>query len=245
MDPNSPTRPRSWAERGYGYRAEARFVPNWREHAKQLDRNARARIMAQAEALERRTKAPQAQWSARPGRARVLGALMRRFFNTSTGLCCPSYDALQEATGLCRQTIAHALARLERAGIIRIVRRLCRQWVERVNPATGQTERYIGTTQTTSLYTLHEPGAWADHLPAPDGRRAPFPATRQLSLLVSGALTWSCNGKLSLAGREEPLHNPPHIGPSPLGATLARLGSAMRERMALVRRLQPPVGSLL
>jgi hypothetical protein len=34
----------------------ARFIGDWREHCRPSDRNARARIMALAEALERRTK---------------------------------------------------------------------------------------------------------------------------------------------------------------------------------------------
>jgi helix-turn-helix protein len=180
-------------------------VGDWREHCRPLDRNARARIMALAEGLERRSKVA----GRRNGQLgltglAVLRALLMRFLNRGTGLCYPSYEAIRQETGLCRAAIAHAIARLERTGIVRIVRRLCRQWVERVNPVTGQPERYLGTTQTSSLYALHEPGAWADHLPLPTGRRAPFPAPRQLALLERGALTWSCNGKLSLASREEP-----------------------------------------
>jgi hypothetical protein len=49
-----------------------------------------------------------------------------RFHNRKTGLCYPSYDALQATTGLCRQSIAVALDRLERAGVLRITRRMVR-----------------------------------------------------------------------------------------------------------------------
>ena len=84
----------------------------------------RVRLIFQAEALERRTKAP----GARDG---VLGAtgvqllktLAFRFFNSARGAAWPSYDTLQRVTGRCRQTIARAIRRLEDAGIITVARR--------------------------------------------------------------------------------------------------------------------------
>jgi hypothetical protein len=104
--------------------------------------------------------------------------------------------------GICRQPIANGLARLEQTGIVKIVRRLVRARVDRISPITGEPESFIGTVQTTSLYSLHRPGAWADHLERPAGRRAPFPCKRQLDLLQAMALSWKT--KLSLAGRKEP-----------------------------------------
>jgi hypothetical protein len=162
--------------------------------------------MALAEALERRTK-PAGRRSGVLGYIglQVLRTLLFAFMNRTTGLLCPSYRALEESTGLCRQSIGKALACLERAGILRIVRRLCRQWVERINPLTGQPERYVGTTQATSLYSVHEPGAWANHLARPAGRRAPFPSPRQMSLLERMQLTWNHRLQLSPRDREKPL----------------------------------------
>jgi hypothetical protein len=55
----------------------------------------------------------------------VLRALLLRFHGRQ-GLCVPSYDALQRVTGLCRASIARALARLEDAGVVQITRRLVR-----------------------------------------------------------------------------------------------------------------------
>ena len=72
-----------------------------RQHCRPLDRNERVRVIVAAEALERRTKAP----GARNG---ALG-----FHNRASGLCCPSYGALQAATGFCRQSIANALKRAD------------------------------------------------------------------------------------------------------------------------------------
>ena len=83
-----------------------------------------------------------------------------------------------------------------------------RQRIERISPITGLPEAYTGTTQTSSLYSLHRPGAWAEHLPVPRARPAPFPCRRQLDLLARMALTWKARldlSKQSLAGGKEPL----------------------------------------
>jgi hypothetical protein len=190
------------------YRHGATFVADWRPHCRALDRNERARILVLAEALERRTKLP--------GRRNgllgyvglsVLRCLMFAFLNARHGLCCPSYAALEERTGLCRSSVATGLARLERCGVLKIVRRLVRQRVERISPLTGQPEWYVGTTQATSLYSLHRPGAWADHLAVPAARPTPFPCRPQLDLLQRMALTWRTRlelGEQSPRGREEP-----------------------------------------
>jgi hypothetical protein len=197
------------------FRHTAVFCPDWRPHSRILDRNERAKIMALAEALERRTK-PAGKRNGVLGHVglTVLRCLMFGFLNAKTGLCCPSYQTLQVRTGLCRQSIANGLARLEQTGLIKIVRRLVRERVNRISPITGEPESYVGTVQTTSLYSLHRPGAWSDHLERPSGRRTPFPAKRQLDLLQAMALSWKT--KLSLSDRQK--------GPSPANQ-IARLMS--------------------
>jgi hypothetical protein len=190
------------------YRRGAQFIADWRPHARVLDRNERAKILVLAEALERRTKLP----GRRNGLLgyvglQVLRTLMFAFLNARNGLCCPRYAAIMDRTGLCKASVAAGLARLERCGIIKIVRRLVRQRVERISPLTGQPEWYVGTTQATSLYSLHRPGAWADHLAVPPARPTPFPARRQLDLLQRMALTWRTRlelGEQSPRRREEP-----------------------------------------
>lgn len=189
------------------YRHGAQFIADWRPHARVLDRNERARIIFAAEALERRTK----HAGRRNGLLgyvglQVLRCLMFGFLNARNGLCCPSYTAIMKRTGLCKSSVAAGLARLERSGIIRIVRRLVRQRVERVSPVTGLCEAYVGTTQSSSLYSLHAPGAWAEHLTVPPARPTPFPCRRQLDLLERMALTWRTRldlGKQSLPCREQ------------------------------------------
>jgi len=89
-----------------------------------IDRNQRARLIFCAEAHERRTK----QWGKRggdlmPSGIQVLRCIAFRFLNLVRGAAWPSYDALQEATGLCRQCIADAIKRLEAAGFLIVTRR--------------------------------------------------------------------------------------------------------------------------
>jgi len=189
------------------YRHGARFIGDWRPHCRALDRNERARIVFLAEALECRSK-PAGRRNGLLGYVglSVLRALLFGFLNPASGLCCPGYAALERRTGLCRQSVANGLARLERAGILRIARRLVRQSVRRVSPLTGEPELYVGTTQATSLYAFRRPPAYAEHLTLPIGRKAPFPPPRQLELLESMQLFWRT--KLSLRGRENP---PPRV----------------------------------
>jgi hypothetical protein len=183
------------------FRHTAVFCSDWRPHSRILDRNERAKVLFLAEALERRTK-PEGRRNGQLGYVglAVLRALMFGFLNHKTGLCCPGYAAMQAKTGLCRASIANGLARLERTGIVQIVRRLVRQRVDRVSPVTGLPETYVGTTQATNLYSLHPPGPWADELERPAGRRAPFPTRRQLSLLEALSLSWQQSSR----GREKP-----------------------------------------
>jgi hypothetical protein len=151
--------------------------------------------------------------------------LLFKFMDRTTGYLCPSYRRLSKETGYCRQAVGHGIARLERAGILRIVRRLCKQWVKRISPVTGQPEEYRGTTQATNLYSVHKPGAWADHLTLPIGRRAPFPSP---NLLEQGQLTWkNClNLKPSLPSREKPLNRSFNALADALDAFAARFQKA-------------------
>ena len=89
-----------------------------------IDRNARARLLFQAEALDRRTHLPGQHGGClkRTGLA-VLKALLFHFANVVTARCDPGYDALARAAGVARSTVAVALRRLEAAGLLERVRR--------------------------------------------------------------------------------------------------------------------------
>lgn len=111
---------------GQKFRNNARFVMDMRTLCSRLDRNAKAKLLHKCEVLERSTK--------RKGRRNgvigvpgltVLRSLLLRFHGPS-GVCCPSYTTLQRTTGLCRQSIATALLRLESVGVLRVTRRLQR-----------------------------------------------------------------------------------------------------------------------
>ena len=89
---------------------------------------------------------------------------------------------MQRVTGLCRQSIAAAVARLETAGVLVILRRLCRQRVTRTSPWTGLPEEIETTTQATSLYRIGAPGAYAAHLRLMPSKPAPFPSRKRQRL---------------------------------------------------------------
>lgn len=137
------------------YRRGALFVRDPLGHSTPLDRNQRARLLFIAEGLDRATKAK--------GRRNgvlgyvglvVLRCLLLRFHNAKTGLCCPSYSAIQEATGLCRQSIASAMQRLVASGLLGIVRRLHRVVCDGV----------VRCQQATNLYRFTIP---AGPIPVP------------------------------------------------------------------------------
>jgi hypothetical protein len=179
------------------YRRGARFVMDPRQIFRPLDRNAIARILYLADLLERRTK-PKGRRNgvlSQPGLV-VLRTLLLTFLNRSDGRCDPSYTTLQGKTGFCRGTIAAALARLERAGVLRITRRLVRMRVTELGRS------YIACVQDTNAYAMHEPSSEADALPMPEPRRRPFPwRPRPLN-------------QPSLFPREEPSEIPKQLGPA-------------------------------
>ena len=92
-----------------------------------LDRNDRARLLAHAEALDRRTRLPGQHGGVlkRTGLA-VLRALVLRFQNARSGRCDPSLEALAEASGCSRSTVVEALRRLLTAGLVAWCRRMIR-----------------------------------------------------------------------------------------------------------------------
>jgi hypothetical protein len=141
---------------GNKYRRNSQFIDP-RQHCRSVDRNTKARVIFLAEALERRTKAP----GKRGGclgyvSLIILRALLLRFANGKDGLCCPSYTELECYTGLCRQSIANGLKRLEACKILKIARRLTREVVNGV----------VMVRQATNAYAFVVPAA-GQHFEAP------------------------------------------------------------------------------
>lgn len=135
--------------RGYSYRGGARFVMDVASCCTPLDRNERARLMHQAEGIERRTKAKGRKSGilGQTGLA-VLRTLLLQFANRGTGLCCPSIEAIRAKTGFCKQTVIKAIRALEAVGLIRAVRRLVRRVIDGV----------VRAVQGTNLYSFHLDG---------------------------------------------------------------------------------------
>jgi DNA-binding MarR family transcriptional regulator len=138
------------------YRREARFVMDLAAVSTKLDRNQRARLLHQAEALERSTKAKGRKSGVlgQTGLA-VLRALVLGFANRATGLCIPSIQAIREKTGFCKQTVVKAIRALETVGLIVVTRRLIRRYVDRGGFAM------LTTVQGSNVYAfsrVHETG---------------------------------------------------------------------------------------
>jgi hypothetical protein len=83
----------------------------------------------------------------------ILRCLLMGFHSIRTGACFPSYDAIQKATGLCRQSVAAAIARLEAVGILKVTRRLQR-YVNEIG--------VVMCAQASNLYAFAEPQARID-----------------------------------------------------------------------------------
>ena len=165
-----------------------------------LDRNDRARLLAYAEALDRRTRLPGQHGGVlkRTGLA-VLRALVLRFQNGRSGRCDPSLEALAEAAGCSRSTVVEALQRLLTAGLVAWRRRMIRV----------RERGAVMLRQISNAYVVTMP------LPA---RKAPAGQGR-------GAESNNQPGTFTRYS-EEPL---PAL-PEALAAALARLGHAIADR---------------
>jgi len=157
----------------HAFRRTAGYVRDVRAISTPLDRNDRARLVWHAEQLERRTKLPGRRNGVLGYTAlAVLRALLFVFMNRKSGVTVPSYTALMCATGLCRQSIATAVARLEAAGLIRVTRRLVRERRARVSPITGEPEVVLETRQGSNVYAFVTPASDAEACASDAMRRA-------------------------------------------------------------------------
>lgn len=159
---NAPARPC-----GRQYRRNAVFVVDARKHFTALTTKERAQLLDELERMERRTK-PANHGNGivtRPALS-VMRALLLHFADRKTGACFPSYRAIQDRTGYCRQTIAAAVKRLERIGVLKIVRRLVRKTVGGV----------VRCVQGTNLYAFASLPARVDLSGMRDPLPKPFPS---------------------------------------------------------------------
>jgi hypothetical protein len=122
-----------------------------------LDRNAKARIMARAHALSRRTEKGKHYGQITAKGVEVLGSLLWIFHNCATGRCFPSYQTIADAAGCARSTVAAALKDLEAAGLL--------TWVNRIKHVRedfidlfGQRAERRRVVRTSNGYRFNDPG---------------------------------------------------------------------------------------
>jgi len=128
------------------------------EFRRPISTKARALVMDRAEALERSTKAPgQRDGVLGQSALMILRALLCHFLDTKSGRCDPSYKQIQTQTGFCVQTIAVALKRLERAGILDITRRMARKGAKLWNEFMGRFVWREWVEQQTNAYMVNVP----------------------------------------------------------------------------------------
>jgi hypothetical protein len=128
------------------------------EFRRPISTKARALVMARAEALERSTKGKgQRDGVLGQSALAVLRALLCHFLDTKSGQLDPSYKQIQKHTGFCVQTIAVALRKLERAGILDITRRMIRRGAQIWNELTGRFVWRDRVEQQTNAYRVNMP----------------------------------------------------------------------------------------
>lgn len=128
------------------------------EFRRPVSTKARALVMDRAEALERSTKAPgQRDGVLGQSALMILRALLFHFLDPKIGKLDPSYKQIQEQTGFCVQTIAVALKRLERAGILDITRRMARKGAKLWNEFMGRFVWREWVEQQTNAYMVNVP----------------------------------------------------------------------------------------
>jgi Helix-turn-helix domain len=124
-----------------------------------LDRNAKARIQAYAEAWNARHKQPR-QHKGPITRAflEVLEALLWGFHNSRTGCCFPSYEAIAAKAECARSTVAEALKALEWAGVLTWQNRITRICV-RERDLFGHWASRWRVIRTSNAYVFRDPKA--------------------------------------------------------------------------------------
>jgi len=113
----------------------------------------------------------------------VLECLIFKFHNWKSGRLDPSYDALQKATGLCRQAVADALAKLKALGVINWLRRCVAEFVD------GR----FTLSQDSNAYGVLPPSQWLGFVdpepPAPPPHPTAWGAAPPLATAIEDAAT--------------------------------------------------------
>ena len=147
----------------------------------------------------------------------VLECLIFKFHNWASGRLDPSYDSLQKATGLCRQAVADALAKLKALGII--------NWLRRCTEDKDDTGAFR-LRQLTNAYAVLPPSQWRGYVEPPSVPPPDPTAWGACPPLPSPLEQYSVDVK-SGASRVEALAALAADADSDLARALASLGRAM------------------
>jgi hypothetical protein len=123
-----------------------------------------------ARCLSRRTEKGRAYGVITAKALAVLEALLWGFHNAKSGLCFPGYEAIAEAAGCARSTVAEALKALEDAGVLSWVHRLKRVRVSCPDLFGGDGVRVV-PQRTSNAYHFADPGTPAGRPNPPESEK--------------------------------------------------------------------------
>ncbi len=142
-----------------------------------VPKHMRRKIIYAAECFERKTKLK----GRKNGLLGATGVNLLRVllftFLSAKGKTYPSYNAMMEATGYCKQTIAECIDRLERHGFLKVINRVRRIKDQVFSPLHGRPIEIIRVVQTSNAYTIHLPESLKEDEAEPTAHR-PFPFRR-------------------------------------------------------------------
>jgi hypothetical protein len=183
-------------------------------HPLPLDGNGKARVMARARGLMRRTEKGKHYGLVTAKALAVLEALLWGFHNARSGLCFPSYEAIAEKAGCARSTVAEAINALERAGLLTWVNRIKRVR-ERCEDLFGKWGSQVRVIRTSNGYRFLDPKggtSWPDRNSLGFSSKSDFPS----GTLIQDSI-------LPISPTPAPALN----ADTPLGAALLRFGKTI------------------
>jgi hypothetical protein len=161
------------------FHQNARAVP--------LDRNAKARIQAYAEAYNARHRKPrQHKGPLTRTYLAVLEALLWCFHNSHSGACFPSYERIAEKAECARSVVAEAIKALEAAGVLTWQNRITRVRV-RCRDLFGRQGWHWRVIRTSNAYVFHDPKLQHAGRPASKSENRTGTQNQELSLPAGAA----------------------------------------------------------
>ena len=193
---------------------EIRFQP--------VPRRIATRLWHRARDFDRKTRKPDCHGGAVGHAAlQVLHALIFDFLNYRSGQLDPSYAAIARKANVCERTVANALQRLKRLGILNWVRRCAEKWIDGRFVLEQETNAYavLPCSQWRGYKEPSEPpppvsGTWGDHPPLPSVAAQAVAARRD------GGTMQEAIGILGSDPTDQ------------LAAALARLGQTMQRQIS-------------